>query len=47
MNLEINSEQSTELKELTGATTPIGAVEAAVKFTLLHDKISVQEALKP
>jgi len=47
MNLELTSSQSTELKELTGATTLIGAVEAAVKFTLLHDKYSVQEALKP
>ena len=47
MNLELTNEQSTELKELTGATTLIGAVEAAVKFTLLHDKDSVREALKP
>ena len=47
MNLQLTNEQSTELKELTGTTTLIGAVEAAVKFTMLHDKCSVQEALRP
>jgi len=35
MNLQLSDEQSTELKELTGATTLIGAVEATVKFTLV------------
>ena len=36
-----------ELKELTGAKTTEGAAAAAIRFTLLHDKDSVREALKP
>lgn len=40
---EINKE---ELMELTGTKTLGKAVETACKFTLMHDKDSVQEALK-
>jgi len=35
-----------ELMDLTETETPEEAIEAAIKFTLLHDKDSVQEALK-
>ena len=35
-----------ELMELTGAKTPEDALHLAIKFTLLHDKDSIQEALK-
>jgi len=35
-----------ELMELTETETPRDAIEAAIKFTLLHDKDSIREALK-
>ncbi|MFH0904660.1 MAG: hypothetical protein V1854_05675 [Methanobacteriota archaeon] len=35
-----------ELKELTGADNTVDAIYVAIKFTLLHDKDRIQEALK-
>lgn len=46
VSLGIDDETATELRELTGQRFSVHAVEAAVKFTLMHDKDSVQEALK-
>ena len=35
-----------ELKAITGEVNVDSAIRAAVRFTLMHDKDSVQEALK-
>ena len=40
---EIDAE---ELQKLTNAPNFLVAVERAIQFTLMHDKDSVQEALK-
>lgn len=44
--LGLNKKDVMELLETTGAPNPLVAVERAVRFTLLHDKDSVQGALK-
>lgn len=42
----ISESDENELKELTGESTGLRAIVAAVRFTLMHDKDSVREALK-
>ena len=42
----MSAEDAWELVVLTDAPNPLIAVERAVRFTLMHDKDSVQEALK-
>ena len=42
----MSDEDARELTVLTDAPNPPVAVERAVRFTLMHDKDSVQEALK-
>lgn len=46
MQLGLSDEDARELAVLTDAPNPLVAVERAVRFTLMHDKDSVQEALK-
>ena len=44
--INLSSSQADELKELTGGDDMVDAIYVAIKFTLLHDKDRIQEALK-
>jgi len=46
IEMQLSDEDARELAVLTEAPNPLVAVERAVRFTLMHDKDSVQEALK-
>ena len=45
-SIAISENEQKKLLELTNKTRLIEAVYAAIRFTLLHDKNSIQEALK-
>lgn len=46
VSLKLTEEDAHDLKDITSKDKIRLAVEDAIKFTLMHDKDSVQEALK-
>lgn len=44
--LKISNEESAELMKPTNTSSHIDAIQASIRFTLLHDKDSVIEALR-
>ena len=45
--VEMSEENIAELEELTGEPDYQDAIKAAIQFTLMHDRDSIREALKP